>query len=377
MKTELKRVLILSVAIGSGHLKAAEVIQKRIQQIFPNVQIKNIDALKNFYPLVIEVITILKTETIGIFPSIYSYFYRRAEDGFAKKEINELFTKTITPKLGLLINSFQPQIILATHFFPLGMLSTLKQKKIIEAPILAIVTDFGPHLYWVYPEVDRYCVATKKTKEFFAGYDYDQDKVVVTGMPIDPKFNFNLIGNKKKIRKDLKLRPDWPTILITGGGLGIGPIEKIVKNLINCSPNYQLLVVCGHNQQLKKKLDQLVTENKKRVRIFGFVNNIPKLMGAADLIVGKAGGLTSAEAMAAGLPFFIIKPIPGQEENNAQFLTEQGAALRIKNIKHLLAEIDYHLKHRQCLVKMSLAARRLILPDSAKAVIKVMQTLIK
>jgi len=375
MKTELKRVLILSVFIGSGHVKAAEAIQKRIQQIFPNAQMKNIDILRDFYPLLTKAITILKKETIKRLPAFYHYFYYQAENGFAKEEINELFIKTIAPKLRLLIDSFQPQVILATHFFPLGILSSLKQKKIIQIPVLAVVTDFKPHLYWVYPAIDRYCVATQKTKEFFAGYDYDQDKVVVTGMPIDPEFS--LIRDKKKIRENLGLRPDRPIILIMGGGLGIGPIEKIVKNLINHSTDYQLLVVCGHNQRLKKRLNQLVTENQKRMQVFGFVDNVPELMAAADLIVGKAGGLTSAEALATGLPFFVIKPIPGQEENNTQFLIEGGAALKTESIKHLLAEIDYHLSQRQYLEKMSIAARRLVFSDPTKAVIEVMQTLIK
>lgn len=372
---DLERVLIFSASAGSGHIRAAAAVQTQIQQSFPAAQVQNLDAFKYISPLLEKAVAGSYAKIIKISPPAYGYLYRQMEkDGFGKEEINKLLTKVATPKLVSLIESFQPQVILCTYPFPLGTLSTLKQKGMLDVPVVSTITDFAVHPYWIYPEIDCYCVATEETKASFADYGYGQKNVVVTGIPIDPVFD--QLEDKETLRKRLHLQPDLPTILVMSGGLGVGPIEKVVKGLANRPQTCQLLVVCGNNQALAEKLAKLPGQTKNEVRVFGFINNIHELMGAADLVAGKAGGLTCSETMALGRPFFIIKPVPGQEEYNTKFLVRQGAALNTKDAKHLLEEIDYFLNHQQRLDDMAKAARRIGRPDSAKAVVTIMQQLV-
>ncbi|MBM7854433.1 processive 1,2-diacylglycerol beta-glucosyltransferase [Desulfohalotomaculum tongense] len=371
---ELNKVLMLTVSAGDGHTRAAEAVKKQFLTLFPAARVSIVDTFRYASPLVEKMVLGAYLEIIKLSPMVYRYLYYKAEktqplSGFAKMEFNRIINKLAAPKLVSLINSFQPQVILCTHPFPLGIISSLKLDGKLDVPVLATITDFAVHPFWIYPGVDCYCVASQELKLSFARYGVDDSKVVVTGIPIDPVFNN--VEKKELLKKRLQLSADLPAVLVSGGGLGMGPLEEVVKAL--GSRQCQLLVVCGRNESLKGKIENLAGRLKGQVQVYGFVDNIHELMGAADLMVSKAGGLTCSEAMAVGLPLFITAPIPGQEERNTEYLVKQGAAIAIKDSRHLLDEFDRCFTEPQLIAGMARKAKKIGCPNSSYQVVSLIQ----
>ncbi|MBO8137055.1 MAG: glycosyltransferase [Desulfotomaculum sp.] len=371
---ELNKILILTVSAGDGHTRAAQAVERQFKELYPNARVEIVDTFRYASPLVEKMVRGAYLEIIKISPMLYGYLYYRAEKDqplsrAAKLEFNRITNKLTAPKLISLINSFQPQVVLCTHPFPLGILSTLKLEGKLDIPVMAAVTDFTVHPFWIYPGVDYYCIAAEELKPAFIKHGVSTEKVVVTGIPIDPEFN--RIENKDQLKKKLKLKKDVPAILVMGGGLGMGPLEDVVKVLGR--KHCQLLVVCGRNNALKKKIEETAEEMQGSVYVYGFVRNIHEIMGASDLMVTKAGGLSCSEAVALGLPLFITKPIPGQEERNTEFLVSQGAAVAVKNHKQLLEKISTYLQEPVYIRNMSKAARKIGRANSAKNVVELMR----
>ncbi|AEF94356.1 Monogalactosyldiacylglycerol synthase [Desulfotomaculum nigrificans CO-1-SRB] len=367
----VNRVLVLSVTAGEGHMRAAAAIKTEILQRNPKAAVEILDTFRYASPLIEKVILGTYMEVIKMSPVIYGYLYRQAEkekplSGFAKAEFNRIINLLAAPKLVTYIDQMKPQVIICTHPFPLGILSHLKQRGKCQVPVLATITDFTVHPFWLFPEVDCYFVASERLIQPLLDYGIEPSKIKATGIPIDPVFALpkDKIALKRQWHLDLKL----PTILVMGGGLGMGPMAEVVKDLGSSGLPCQTVVVCGRNEQLRNKLMKMVPHIPGRVAVLGYVNNIPDLMAACDLMVGKAGGLTSSEAMASSLPMLIVDPIPGQEERNAEFLEAAGAARLVRGHRDLVYYVRQYLADTSLQQRMKEAARRIGRPRSAAAV---------
>lgn len=365
---ELRRVLILSVSAGMGHLQAAQAIKKAFQEIKPEVEVTILDTFRYINPFLDKVIFGTYIEMLKITPIVYGYLYHLAEkgqplSGVGKEELNRLFNKLAAPKLVRLLNSIQPQVVVCTHPFPAGILNQLKQQGSLNSLVAATLTDFTVHPFWIFPGVDLFTVAAPELRAPFREYGISLERVHPLGIPIDTCFSRP--GDRATVHRQLGFNPDLPTALIVGGGLGMGPLAEIVKALGNYSGTLQLIVVTGNNDSLRARLERMLAALKNPVKVLGFVGNIPELMAAADFLVGKAGGLTCAEALASGLPVFIVDPLPGQEVRNTAFLTGQGAAIQVNNVKELVQKVDGALRGNGLLEELAKNARRLGKPLAA------------
>jgi processive 1,2-diacylglycerol beta-glucosyltransferase len=373
---ELERVLILSVSAGMGHFQAALAIKKAFQEIRPDVQVSILDTFRYVNPFLDKIIFGTYIEMLKTTPVIYKHLYNLAEkeqpfSKAGKKELNKLFNKLAAPKLIRLLNSYRPQVVVCTHPFPVGIVDKLKQQGYLSSPVVATLTDFTVHPFWVFPRVDLFTVAAPELQISFREHEISQDRVHALGIPINTCFSTSL--DKAIVCHKLGFKPDLPTVLIIGGGLGMGPLENIVKTLGKNLGTLQMIIVTGNNDSLKAKLEQVRASLKNPLRILGFVDNIHELMAAADLMVGKAGGLTCAEALASGLPIFVVAPIPGQEVRNTEFLTGQGAALRVDSMKELAQKVEEYLGAPGLLQKMANNAKRLGKPLAAYDIVRLIE----
>ena len=171
---------------------------------------------------------------------------------------------------------------------------------------------------------------------------------------------------------------DWTerrfTILVSAGGFGVGPVEHIIQALAELAQPAQVVVVCGRNEELAHGLTRVVrklpTSARVSFKLLGYTTEMDELMAAADLFVGKPGGLTTSEALAKGLPMVVINPIPGQEERNSDHLLEEGIALRCNNLPALAYKIDRLIDEPGKLTLMRGNAMALAKPQAAFTVIE-------
>ncbi len=376
----LERVVILSVSAGTGHMRAAQALKEAIQQVNPAAEVVILDTFRYTSPFLEKVILGTYMEMLKVTPVVYGYLYRQVErgqplSGFAKQEFNRILNKLTAPKLVKFLEQARPQLVVCTHPFPVGILDRLKSQGLFRVPVMATITDFTVHPFWVFPEVDTYVVASEDLREPFAEFGIPLQRVYATGIPIDPAFALPV--DRSSIQKKLNLDPFRPTVLVMGGGLGMGPLVEAVHYLGNGPVSCQLLVVAGRNEQLRQRLSRLAESNRHPTRVFGFVQNIHELMSVAHLMVGKAGGLSCAEALAKGIPIFIVDPLPGQEERNTEYLCRAGAALQVDRVQDLGLEILACLLDKGRLWDMSAAAARLGRPHAAREAVELMQKMLE
>ena len=364
------RVLFLSAAVGAGHARAAEALESAFLEAFSTrLKTKVIDSFRYTNPLLSKMVVNTYIEIIKITPAVYRYLYQRAEELDNSSEFNKLLNKLLATKLKKLIIDFRPDIIICTHAFPCGVMSVLKNKTGIRIPIVGIITDFTVHNFWVHPNVDLYIVAADELKDHLVGKGIKPDNICVTGIPISPKFADK--HDKLELREVLGLKPNLPTLMVMGGGLGFGPVGGIVKELSKISLPIQVIVIVGKNKTLRKKLEEIAGQLPFYLKVLGYVNNIHEIMEVSDLLITKPGGLTSSEALGKQLPMVIINPIPGQEEKNSDFLLRNKVALEVKNLSEIKVTLESLLANPSALDEMKANTKKLGKPNSAREVVRI------
>jgi processive 1,2-diacylglycerol beta-glucosyltransferase len=229
-----------------------------------------------------------------------------------------------------------------------------------------VVTDFDAHAMWILQNVDWYFVACEETRVYLAALGIPPETIFVTGIPIDLKFGME--KPKAEARINLGLDPYKTTLLVSAGGYGVGPVESLVRAIDKVQHPIQIVVICGRNKRLEDHLKSL-SDTRHPMKIIGFTHEMDSWMAASDLLVGKAGGLTSSEALARGLALVIVNPIPGQEERNSDHFLEEGVGIRCNNLPALAHKIDTLLADKERFSRMQQAVKRMARPDAASDVV--------
>jgi len=322
----VKNILIFSVSIGAGHNSAARSLEEEIKSKIHDSKTKIIDTFDYINPILHKVVLGSYMETLKFNPHVWGYLYRQAEDGERIVDLGQILNKLLSHRLHQLIDEFRPDAIICTHAFPAGMISVLKEKTGLKVPVFVVLTDFTVHAFWIHPYIDYYIIPSDKLIHESILKGMNREKIKPFGIPI--KKDFRLVLDKKAAKRKIGL-DERKTILVMGGGLGLGAVKDTVKTLLNTVEGIQIVAVTGKNQKLFAKLQEL--ENApKNLHVFGYVDNVMELMTAADLIITKPGGLTTAEVLAKGLPMVIVDPLPGQEDRNTEFLLNWGVAVKAR-----------------------------------------------
>lgn len=337
------KVLLLYAKVGNGHLKAAESIKSALESLEPNIEIDYEDGLEYSSALTNKLIVKGYASLARSAPKLYGTMYTRSDKESINTvgEINKMVNKALTIRLKKMLRKKKPDIIVSTHPFVSHMCAYLKRKGKTNAKIVSIVTDYGIHNMWLEENkyIDRLMVATSEMKsDCIRRYNVPEEKIIVTGIPVSPRFSMEY--NKEEILSKLGLEMGKTTLLFfAGGGLGLGKSEGIFAELINSRYDFQIIVVTGKNEKQKTRFSNLASKCNKNIVVLGYTDKVPELMAASDFVITKPGGLTSTECLAMKKPMIIINPIPGQEEQNSIYFTNNGTALRTyKNepIEHVL-----------------------------------------
>ncbi|MDD5130490.1 MAG: glycosyltransferase [Candidatus Omnitrophica bacterium] len=357
----------------SGHRSATMAIEKAIKQLHPDAEILNINAFNYTNPISEKVINRIYMEVIKRTPQIWDYLYDNPSVVKSLENIKRHIHKSNSPKLKKLFDSFKPDLVVCTQAFPCGMVADYKKAYGVSLPLVAVLTDYIPHSYWVYDAVDYYITPSEEVSERLERKGVKPSKIKSLGIPFDIKFNQKL--NSAEIFSKIKLNPAKPVVLIMGGGQGLGPIKTIVKSLEKSEHDIQELIVTGTNKKLFKSLKRKIKHYKKDIRLFGFVQNIHELMHISQVIISKPGGVTTAEVLSMGLPMIIVKPIPGQEINNTNFLTQKQAAVKVDQPKEICEVIDDLLNNKAKLDRLRAAGLQIAKPGASLDIAKLLLSL--
>ena len=358
------RILIATITAGGGHLQAAAALDEAWRSLRPRDTIERVDLLKFFSPLHKKVHSDGYVKLVEHAPEIWGLLFKTTDNPKLVRRLAKL-RRTFPPGSTLRVirhlKKFKPDIVFCTHYLPVEILGKAREKWPGRLPLgVCVVTDFEAHALWMGEAVDLYCVAAEETKARLIARGAAPENIVVTGIPIAAKFSNP--PDALAVRQRYGLRDDLPTLLVLGGGFGMGPVAEILSELDKIERPFQTLVVAGRNEELRREL--AVHDRRHPTHVLGFVTNMHELMSVADLIISKPGGLTSSEALAMGKPLFILNPIPGQEAANSDFLLERGAAAKVNRVEDLPYRLDQLLGSKK-LDEMGHAAKTLGRPSAA------------
>jgi processive 1,2-diacylglycerol beta-glucosyltransferase len=366
-----KKVLILSVSAGAGHLRAASALEQAFLQMNAAQEVRHLDTLAYTNKVFRHLYSKAYIEMVNKMPEVLGWLYDHLDKPWKNERRRLAFDKLNTRPFVKMLKEYQPDIIVCTHFLPAEIISWLRAKERFDCRQAIVVTDFDVHAMWLCHHYEHYFVALDETRLHLKKLGIPANKITVCGIPIDPVFA--QAKSQREMRDKHGLRQDVTTILLSAGGFGVGPVEHILKSLTELRSPAQIIALCGSNQKLKGKIDRLATsfspERRLSIRPVGYTKEMDEYMAASDILLGKPGGLTTSEALAKGMIFVIVNPIPGQEERNSDHLLEEGVAIRCNNLPVLAEKIDRLLNDPARMNTMRANANRLARPHAARDVV--------
>jgi processive 1,2-diacylglycerol beta-glucosyltransferase len=300
-------------------------------------------------------------------PQVYGFIYDRAERATAAGGFRVWASEFTARNIRGLMERLRPSAVVCTHAFPCGVMSAYKRLYDPTLPVMGIVTDFVVHPFWIYRNVDAYAVATPEIRAALIGRGIEPERIGVDGIPVNPRFGVRP-HDRGALRAALGLPRDAAVALVMGGGLGLGPVAATVRALAQTTVPVTPVVIVGKNRRLERRIAEEARADGGDVRVLGFVENVFDWMHAADVLVTKPGGLTTSEALAAGVPMVLLRPLPGQEERNARYLVSRGAALRAARGSDLVRVVDGVLHDPAIAGRVRAGAAQLAHPDAAERI---------
>jgi processive 1,2-diacylglycerol beta-glucosyltransferase len=368
-------LLLLSVSAGAGHVRAAQALEAAAKIAHPPFTATHLDLLtlvsKDFRKLYGEQYIKLVEKLPQLWSLLYAKSDRPSRDSLVGK-LKRAVEKLNTRKLDAEIERLAPDVILCTHFLPAELLSRRRARmsedlRSQQPPLWVQVTDFDVHALWVHPHVDRYCVASEEVAFRLADRGVPPERISVTGIPVMPQFNAPL--ERAVCARELGLAPGKFTALMMAGGAGVGSLDELAQRLLVLPQDLQLVALAGRNAELLQRLETLARKHPGRLFPLGFTTTVERLMTAADLVITKPGGLSVSECLAKRRPMLLVSPIPGQEERNADYLLESGAAMKAMDGATLTFKFSRLLADPRRLEAMGAAAARIGRPEAAAEVI--------
>jgi processive 1,2-diacylglycerol beta-glucosyltransferase len=369
-----QKILFLSVSAGAGHMRAAEALHLTAQASLPHIETMHLDAMAFVPSAFRKLYTDFYILLVNSYPTLWGMLYQRSSDADPDSPMQKLrraVERLSTGDLRKAINAFAPDAIVCTHFLPAEMLMHDIQRERMAVPVWVQVTDFDLHGMWVIPHMTGFFAASDEIAFRMRANGIDAERVHTTGIPVMPAFTEP--QDRRACAERFGLDPTRRTIMLMGGGAGVGKLDEVAAALMRLEHDFQLIVLAGRNEAALARLKVQAAVHPTRLIPFGFTNEVAQLMACSDLVITKPGGLTTSECLAMGLPMVVYAPIPGQEERNADYVLEQGAALKAVDLISLEYRVLQLLAEPERLLRMRDCARRLGQPQAARRVLEIVQ----
>ncbi len=277
--------------------------------------------------------------TVERTPRVYASFYYASNTRATYAAVSALTQQLLRQGLKELIREMRPDVIVSVHSLLTKSTWNMTQSLGVQIPYITVVTDLIRfHRAWAYPKVDICVAPTEEAKQQLIGFGMPEEKIQLLGMPIHPKFAI-APNDVAAQRKTLGLREDIFTVLLVGGGDGVGGLKDIAHTFVRSQLPMQMIVVAGRNEALRRQLTEESAQFLFPSAILGFVDNMPDLMRASDVIVTKAGPGTIMEALSCGLPIILTSAIPGQEVGNIDFVVQHGVGVYAPDLSDMVSQV--------------------------------------
>ena len=366
-----RRLMLVSVSAGNGHVRAAQAIAAHAWRDFPQLRLQHIDMMQIVPTAFRKLYSDLYMKLASGLPEAWGWLYRKTDcepgnslTGRLRRGLQRWCSRSLFRE----IDRFKPDVIICTHFLPAELLATAINEKHIDCEVWVQVTDFDLHQMWLHPGISGYFVANEELAFRLYRQGVPRKSIVVSGIPVMPVFTTR--PDRAEASARLALDPARFTVLLMGGGAGIGMDPVWITELLDTQPQLQVIVMTGKNFALREVLSRVEREYPDRLRVIGFTEDVASLMMASDLAITKPGGLSTSECLVCGLPMLLVNPIPGQEERNAAFLLQEGVALRADDPLTLHYRLQKLLSDPQLLSSMRDRAIVLGKPQAARQVLE-------
>ncbi|MDP2350528.1 MAG: glycosyltransferase [Chloroflexota bacterium] len=366
-----QKVAILSVSAGAGHVRAAEALEAAARRWYPEVETVHLDLMDLVPKLFKKSYADSYVKVVQNLPAFWGYLYARTDRQEADSAMNRLraaVERLNTRKFRRTMRELAPDHVICTHFLPAQVLSEQIAKGVFDRPVWVQVTDFDVHAMWVHERMTGYFAANAEVAWRLAQRGIPGETVRVTGIPVMPVFGEP--QSRAARAAELGLDPGRMTLLLMSGGAGVTAIEILAERLLRMEGDFQIVALAGRNERLLADLRTLAARHPGRLFPMGFTRTIERVMACADIAITKSGGLTTSECLAMGLPMIVVSPIPGQEERNANYLLENGAALIAADASALAYRVSRLIAEPERLEALRANARRLGKPDAARSVLE-------
>lgn len=367
MARATERVLILSASIGGGHVAAAKALVAAFTEL--GAEAGHVDLLEHTAAPFRRLYRQAYFDLVRNVPDLVEWLGRRldrrpTEALSVQRRLRARVVRMLSYEMPRIIERFAPAALLHTHFLgPEVMAGRMRRRA--PLPQAEVITDFFAHSLWLQPGIARYYVAAPEVMVHLVSAGVDSQRVHVTGIPIDPRFA--RLPPREEARRKLGLEEDRDVLLLMAGGMPEPDLRAVLAQLSGLKWPLDVEVVTGRSERLARSARQATGEHDGpvRFRVHGAVDDVPLRMAAADLALTKPGGLTTSEALAAHLPLLLVSPYPLQEEANADFLLENGAAARVEPLSTFTFKLRRLLDEPERLSAMRQAAARLARPQAA------------
>jgi len=394
------RVLILSATTGGGHMRAANALKDYILSKDSESVVEIYDTINYVSPFINKAVTsgyvYLATKT----PYIFGTLYKGSDKNTPINKTVEITVNQLRKRLTPMIDDFKPDIVITTHSFATELICSLKVSEKLTFPVISIMTDFAIHQTYINKGVNAYVLSSEEMVNQMLERGVDKRKVYNFGIPVKKEFLESI--DLQSAFEEEGLDPALPTMLIMAGSFGVTDVLKVYHKIVKSAADFQIIVITGKNEKLyqtfEKYLAKIEINNtmyeirqahpdikkhtsmrsskhrkpSKPTKLIFFTDKVERYMQMADVIVTKPGGLTVTEAIATGLPLAIFKAIPGQEEQNADYLVRNGMAIRLTKDKTCTDIVTNLIIHPEKLKAMRQAIKKCNKGNSSEKIYELM-----
>lgn len=367
-----RRILVLTLSFGAGHVRAAAAIASKIRLLQPQHDVRVCDAVENSHLLFRAAYVAPYWLMLRHSPSMWSRLFKSRISRHSQQTAPRWTFRLGCRRVFRLIEEFAPDTIVATEVAACEIAVIARRAAMTHARIVNIITDHEAEPVWVKSEVDRYAVADQAVRDELCAWGADADCVEVTGIPVDAGFEAR--HDPRATRERFSVLNEAPVVLLMGGGMGPTRMDEVAACLGASKMPMHIIAVTGHDTRVKRRLEQMRSSEalggsgRLSLSVHGWVDDIPALMQAASVLVTKPGGLTTAEAALCRVPMVLFDSIPGPEERNAARFATAGAGIVTRGSDETASAVVSLLRDELRRRTMSANAASLAQPDATEVI---------